>query len=102
MIPWVIYFFGSFSLGQLLSPLLSMLFIIFYPFSVLAMLTDFADLLDGVLVALLELDFSTIDVHMSYVFITLYSAILLMAIWSKKAFLGALIFSMLSVGIAFL
>jgi len=67
MLPIVHYFFGSFSLVQLLSPMLSMLFIVFYPLALLLHLVGFGDMLDPMLEYILSL-----KLLVTQVFIPLY------------------------------
>ena len=62
MLPLVHYFFGSFSLYQLTSPLLTMGFILFYPLSLLLHLLGVGQLLDFVLFWLLNLDIFVVKV----------------------------------------
>jgi competence protein ComEC len=86
MIPWVIYFFGSFSLGQLLSPLLSMLFILFYPLSVFAILIGIPTAFDSSLHWLFSFEFLTIKLTLSFLMILLYMGLLVASMISKRFF----------------
>ena len=86
MIPFIIFIFKEVSMGQLLSPLLSMVFILFYPLSVFLTAIGFGNALDGILIWLLSWDFKSIDIYVSTTTIVIYTGLLLASIWSKKLF----------------
>ena len=67
MLPVVHYFYGSFSYYQLLSPLLSMLFILFYPLTLLLHLFFLGSVMDPILDFLVAL-----EIHVSEIFTDLW------------------------------
>ncbi len=86
MLPVVHTLFGATSLYQLLSPLLSLLFIPFYPFVMVLHLLDLGSLLDTGLLALFSMPKSS-DESLFPVWATVgYIGISIGAIWSKKLF----------------
>lgn len=85
MVPWIVFIFGELSIGQLLSPLLSMLFILFYPLSVLFASVGLADSFDGLLLALLNVDFVTVKVIMPQGFMIAFLGLLMMSLYSRKS-----------------
>lgn len=86
MMPWIVFIFTKFSLGQLLSPLISIVFIAFYPLSILLMSLGWADSLDSILVWLFTWDFKSTVLAISPLFIFFYSGLLFMSIWSQRLF----------------
>jgi len=56
MLPIVHYIFGEFNTLQLLSPIWTILFAIFYPLAIIVHFTPYPDILDGVILSLFELD----------------------------------------------
>ena len=86
MLPIVHYFFGSFVLAQLFSPLLSMLFILFYPMSLVVHLLGFADVLDSSLEYLLGLHLSAIKIFIPLWYFLFIIFISIVAIFKKGFF----------------
>lgn len=99
MIPWVVFIFGELSLGLVLSPLLSMLFILFYPLSLLLSLLGFADSLDRVLLTLLDIDFVSVKVMIPQWFMTFFIVSLFLAIFSRRFFYFTLLLASLFFGL---
>lgn len=91
MLPYSLYFFGNFSWGQLFSPLLSLLFMFFYPFMILLHLIGLPDLLDGMLVKLFSMDFHLFHMELSTLFISLYTILLITSVRFKSAFYMSLL-----------
>lgn len=96
MLPWIVFIFGGFSLGQLLSPVLSMLFILFYPLSILAMSMGFADIFDLSLVQLFSLGFSGYTLNYSWWMFGIYVVLLIASMRSKRAFYMSLFWAFFS------
>ena len=90
MLPFVLYIFKGFSLGQLLSPLLSLLFILFYPLSFLAHFLGMPTLFDSSLEGLFSLEFEQNRVEVPTLFILFYGSLFLAAFYTKKALYLAL------------
>ncbi len=86
MVPWIVYIFGSLSIGQLLSPLLSILFIIFYPLSMVLMSLGMGNVMDGLLVALLSMEFKSVTSSMPAYTIIIYVVLLILSIRFKWLF----------------
>lgn len=99
MIPWILFIFTSFSDGQLFSPLLSMIFIVFYPLSIFFSFIGLGDIFDSSLLLLLEKDFinTTISINSS-LFIS-YIALSLACIFSKRLLTATLALLLISVSI---
>ncbi|PHR57541.1 MAG: competence protein ComEC [Arcobacter sp.] len=98
MLPIVHYFFGTFSLGQLFSPILSMLFIVFYPLSLLIHVLGFPTLLDPLLVYMLSLKFFVIEVFIPLYFFVFIIFISLLAIIHKFFFYLLFFFNLCFLG----
>jgi len=94
MLPIVHYFFGSFSLVQLLSPLLSMGFILFYPISLFLHLLGLGYILDPALEYLLGLDLFVLDVLIPLWLFLLIVLISLLAILHRFFFYLLLFFNL--------
>jgi len=94
MIPIVHYFFPIFSLYQLLSPILSMLFVLFYPVELFLHIIGFGDLLDGVILELFSLKGDIFLFKSSFYFLVFYILISILAIF-RKVFFYALFFLIL-------
>ena len=86
MMPWVIFFFGSFSIGQFLSPLLSMVFILFYPLSIGMHLLGLPDVLDMILMPLLSIEFENIMISLPMSVMIGFIFLLTASVFSKKSF----------------
>lgn len=94
MLPLVHYFFGTFSLHQLLSPLLTMLFILFYPLELFLHLIGEGSRLDFVLEYLFTLNLHTIELFTNFWVLVLYLVLTLLAIVKKLFFFALLIFNL--------
>ncbi len=90
MIPIVHFVFGSFSVYQLYSPLLSLIFVLFYPAELVFHLFGIGDLLDGVLMGLLSQVCKTIYVKTPLWFFATFVSLSLLSVY-KKFFLYTLI-----------
>jgi competence protein ComEC len=88
MLPVVHYIFGVTSAYQLLSPLLSLLFIPFYPLVMLLHLLGFGGILDSVLLWLFSLPGKSAENLLPLCVMLGYAGLSLGAIWSKKLFYG--------------
>jgi competence protein ComEC len=86
MLPIVHTFFAQISGYQLLSPLLSLVFIPFYPLVIVLHLFGFGGILDGVLEALFSLPQGGKEVLLPLWFTLVYSGLSLGAIWVRKLF----------------
>ena len=86
MLPVVHTVFGVTSGYQLLSPLLSLLFVPFYPLVIVLHLLDFGDLFDTVLLDLFSMPQSSTEVLFPLWALLGYSGLSIGAIWSKKLF----------------
>jgi len=95
MFPIAHYFFGATSIWQLLSPLLSVVFILFYPISALLHAINLGWLFDKEILWLLNLPKEFTEVEVPSGLIALYIISSLYAVFSKKAFYFTLIFSII-------
>lgn len=95
MAPYIAALFGQLSPAQLASPLLSMLFVLFYPISIVLHLLGWGWALDGILVDLLTLKLSTVRFEIPQGFLLIYSLLILGAARYKSALVVALLFSFL-------
>ncbi len=84
MMPIVHFIFPSFSFLQLLSPLLSLFFAIFYPIEMLLHLVGFGGLLDEMLLKLFALQAEVIEVKTPLWFLLFYLFVSLLAIFHKR------------------
>ena len=96
MLPVVHHIFGVTSVYQLLSPLLSLLFIPFYPFVMVLHLIGFGGVLDSGLLWLFELPKESVENLLSLWVSGLYIALSVAAIWSIKLF-----YSLLAVALSY-
>ena len=90
MQPIVHYIFPTFAISQLLSPFLSMIFIVFYPLELFLHLIKEGDLLDGVVLKLLDFHAIAVSAKTPLWFLLIYIATSLLSIY-KKIFLYLLI-----------
>jgi len=86
MLPVVHHIFGVTSPYQLLSPLLSLIFILFYPLVMLLHLLCFGGVLDSALLWLFSLPNKSVDNVLSLWMMLAYVGLSLGAIWSRKLF----------------
>ena len=93
MFPIGHFFFGNSSIWQLMSPPLSVLFIIFYPVSAMLHLFGFGGVFDKALYALFNLPSKSITVAMPLPVIISYAALSFWAVFNKKAFWATLIYA---------
>ncbi len=96
MLPVVHYFFGVTSAYQLLSPLLSLLFVPFYPLVMVLHLFGIGDVLDSVLLWLYSLPKESTENLLPLWVSGLYIALSVAAIWSIKLF-----YSLLAVALSY-
>ena len=87
MNPIVHYFFDTTTYEQLISPLLTILFTIFYPFELFLHFIGYGALLDEYLLIFLERKFDVFSFYTSFWFLLVYLIISLSSIFNKKAFL---------------
>jgi competence protein ComEC len=84
--PVVHYFFDITSAVQLFSPIITLIFTIFYPISVLLHMINYSSLLDPVLNWMINFDVDTYSVITPLWFFVVYVMTSLMAIFSKYGF----------------
>ena len=85
--PIVHYFFGVTSWIQLFSPLITIVFTIFYPLELFLHLFGYGDLLDTFLNYAITLRFETYDILTPFWFFILYVLVSLFSIFSKYSFI---------------
>ncbi|WP_428026692.1 ComEC/Rec2 family competence protein [Arcobacter sp.] len=85
--PIVHYFFGITSYIQLISPIVTIFFTLFYPIELFLHLIGYGDLLDSFLSIALNLKFNSFDVLTPFWFFITYIVVSLFAIKRKEAFL---------------
>lgn len=95
MFPIGHFFFGNTTIWQLMSPPLSVLFIVFYPLSAILHIFGVGGVFDTPLQALFNLPTESIKVAMPTPLILSYIALSILAIFNKKAFWTTLIFATL-------
>ena len=86
MLPLVHYFYGTFSLYQLYSPLLTMGFIVFYPLELFIHIIGQGSLFDGVLELLLEMKANSIELVLPLWSFLLYLLFSFLAIFNRRFF----------------
>ncbi len=86
MLPIVHLFFDYTSSWQLLSPILSLLFIPFYPISIFLHLINMGFLFDEVLIALFSFPTTYLEYRLSIDFGILYILVSIVSIWSRFIF----------------
>ncbi|RUM65989.1 MAG: ComEC/Rec2 family competence protein, partial [Sulfurospirillum sp.] len=85
MIPIVHYIFPTFTPLQLVSPFLSLIFVVFYPVELFLHLFGSGGLLDEWLVKVFELNSNHVDIHTPIWFLAFYIAMMFGAVFSKRA-----------------
>jgi competence protein ComEC len=91
MTPWVIYIFGHFNSEQLYSPVLSMLFILFYPLVLLLSIFDQVELFDVGLLTLLNIDSNLINIELSLTAFSFFIIFSIVSTFFKQAFIGLIL-----------
>jgi len=86
MLPLVHYFYGTFSLYQLASPILTMLFILFYPTELFLHLIGEGARLDYVLEWMLSLDIPVTQIFLNIWVLSFYIVLSLLAIFYRGFF----------------
>ena len=86
MLPIVHGIFGMTSVYQLLSPLLSILFVIFYPLMMVLHLLGFGALFDAQLLWLFDLPTQSIESLLPWWVVLIYVGVSLLAIWYRSMF----------------
>ncbi len=92
MLPLVHYFYGSFSLYQLYSPLLTMLFILFYPLALFLHLFAMGFLLDPLIAYILALQIRVVELYTEFRLFLLYLFLSFLAVFKKLFFYLLLLF----------
>lgn len=87
MNPITHYFFATTSQEQLFSPILTLLFTIFYPISVLFHILGIGDILDSILLYLVNYEISSIEVFTPFWLFIVYICISLLAVIKKEFFI---------------
>ena len=95
MLPIVHFIFPNFSLYQLISPFLTMLFSLFYPFEMFLHFIGFGDLLDGMILKLLSLKSEIMEVQTPLWFLVTYVFLSLFSIFHQRLLFVILIFDFL-------
>ena len=93
MFPVGHFFFGNTTIWQLMSPPLSILFIIFYPLLAILHMFGLGGVFDNSLEALFNLPQDSINIAMPLPLFIAYLLLSFVAIFSKKAFYATLIFA---------
>ena len=83
---------------QLMSPPLSLAFILFYPIALFSHLIGIGSLFDPLLLALFDLPKSAVAIEMPTPLILLYITLSIASIWSKKIFYATLLLATLITG----
>ncbi len=86
MMPIVHMIFGTLSAFQLLSPVLSIVFIIFYPLSLFLHFIGYGYIFDDILIKLLDMPTSSSEIYTDKLFFIWYMIISILSIWYKVAF----------------
>ena len=98
MLPLVHYFYGTFSLYQLYSPLLTMLFIVFYPLELFIHVITEGARLDFVLEWFLNIKTKTIEVILPLWALLIYLILSLLSIFDRRFFYLLLFLCMTTLG----
>jgi len=95
MIPVVHYIFPLFTPLQLLSPFLSLIFVIFYPLEMFLHLFGYGGVFDSVLIKLFSLNTLQIKLSTPFWFLLIYMMLAFGAIFSKRVFYLLIVSSLL-------
>ena len=102
MLPIVHTIFSITATTQLYSPLLSLLFSIFYPISILLHIIGFGNLFDGLLEQLFSLDNHFIEIKIAPIYLLGYISLSIGAIFSKWIFYTLFLVATLFMGYMFI
>ncbi len=91
MFPIGHYFFPNTTIWQLCSPILSVLFILFYPLVAILHLFGLGSLFDGALLWLFNLPKGSIEIYLPNYIMAIYVALSISAVFSKRVFYATLI-----------
>jgi competence protein ComEC len=94
MLPLVHYFFGMFCMQQLFSPLLTMLFILFYPLELFLHLINQGARLDFLLEYLLTLKLHSVELFTNIWVLFFYLTLTLLALFKKFFFYALFVFNL--------
>lgn len=89
------YFFNEFSYLSILSPIFTLLFVVYYPLVLFLHLCGYGGILDSYLLAWLAIDINTITLTKSYVLFLATNLLSLLAIKFKSAFFMLFILNLL-------
>lgn len=98
MLPIVHVFFGTFSLYQLYSPLLTMLFIVFYPVELFLHLITQGTVLDPLIDYLMDIPITTVEILLPLWTLFVYLFLSVLAIFNKLFFYLILLFNLSLLG----
>lgn len=102
MVPFTLYVFKTISMAQLFSPVLSMLFIVFYPLSIVLHLIHQGDLLDQALLSLFDKTPSLQAIQLQDYLFWIFIGTLVVSLISKKLYLLPLTSASVIVAVSFL
>ncbi|XPV70223.1 MAG: ComEC/Rec2 family competence protein [Halarcobacter sp.] len=85
--PIVHYFFYNTAYEQLLSPILTLVFVLFYPLELFLHLISYGDLLDKIILEFFSYNISSFEYITPFYFFILYISVSLLSIVDKRAFL---------------
>lgn len=94
MLPVVHAFYGSFSVYQLASPFLTMLFILFYPLELFIHLIGQGSVFDPILEYLLNIQIKVADILISFELLGFYIVICILAVWYRFMYFLVFLFSL--------
>lgn len=89
------YFFYTFSVYQVLSPIFTILFIVFYPFMLFMHIIGFGGILDSILILLINYDFFNVELQTPLWLLSIFILISIIAIFTKKMYYCVMLISFL-------
>jgi competence protein ComEC len=84
--PIVHLFFPTLSLAQLFSPILTILFTIFYPIGLFLHIVNFGYILDPYILYLINLDIKSVEIFTPTIFFVYYILLSFLSVFSKRSF----------------
>ncbi|WP_281951435.1 ComEC/Rec2 family competence protein [Nitrosophilus kaiyonis] len=93
MLPIIHYFFENFSYIQLFSPIMTIIFTIFYPLSLIFHIFGFGDIFDSILNNLFNIEFTKYAFKTPFWFFALYLLLSLFSIYKKRIFFFTILMS---------